>query len=188
MDCLDRKPAEKRAFLLLFDNVYFIFAKIFQMGITIGSKAPDMSLYDSDKNKVSLTDFIGNKNVLLLFFPLAFTSTCTDELCAVRDDIGRYSNANAQVLGISVDSVFTLAKYKEEQNYNFPLLSDFNKEVSTSYKTIYDSFTPMNMKGVGKRSAFIIDKEGVVQYAEVLESAGDLPDFEAINKILESLG
>ena len=158
------------------------------MSVTIGSTAPDFSLYDSDKNKVSLSDFQGSKNVLLLFFPMAFTGTCTEELCSVRDDIGRYSNANAQVLGISVDSVFTLAKYKEEQSYNFPLLSDFNKEVSTVYESIYESFTPMNMKGVGKRSAFIIDKDGVVQYAEVLESAGDLPNFTAINNKLESLG
>ena len=158
------------------------------MSITIGSQAPDFSLYDSDKNKVSLSDFRGNKNVLLLFFPMAFTGTCTDELCAVRDDIATYSNVNAQVLGISVDSVFTLAKYKEEQSYNFPLLSDFNKEVSTAYETIYESFTPMNMKGVGKRSAFIIDKNGIVQYEEVLESAGDLPNFTVINKKLESLG
>ena len=158
------------------------------MSITIGSQAPDFFLYDSDKNKVSLSDFQGNKNVLLLFFPMAFTGTCTDELCAVRDDIANYSNANAQVLGISVDSVFTLAKYKEEQSYNFPLLSDFNKEVSTAYETIYEFFTPMNMIGVGKRSAFIIDKDGIVQYAEVLESAGDLPNFTAINNNLESLG
>ena len=158
------------------------------MSLTIGSQAPDFSIYDSDKNKVSLSDFRGNKNVLLLFFPMAFTSTCTDELCAVRDDIATYSNVNAQVLGISVDSVFTLAKYKEEQSYNFPLLSDFNKEVSTAYETIYESFTPMNMKGVGKRSAFIIDKNGIVQYEEVLESAGDLPNFTVINKKLESLG
>ena len=158
------------------------------MSLTIGSQAPDFSLYDSDKNQVSLSDFKGNKNVLLLFFPMAFTGTCTDELCAVRDDIATYSNVNAQVLGISVDSVFTLAKYKEEQSYNFPLLSDFNKEVSTAYETIYEFFTPMNMKGVGKRSAFIINKNGIVQYEEVLESAGDLPNFTVINKKLESLG
>ena len=157
------------------------------MSLAIGSKAPDFTLYDSDKNKVSLSDFKGNKNILLLFFPLAFTGTCTDELCAVRDDISRYADANAQVLGISVDSVFTLAKYKEEQSYNFPLLSDFNKEVSKTYQTIYESFTPMNMQGVGKRSAFIIDKDGIVKYAEVLESAGDLPNFKAINIELEKL-
>ena len=122
----------------------------------------------------------------MLFFPQAFTSTCTKELCAVRDDIARYSNASAQVLSISVDSVFTLAKYKEEQGYNFPLLSDFNKEVSMAYDTIYQDWI-LEMKGVSKRSAFVIDKEGVVQYAEVLEKAGDLPNFEAINQCLADL-
>ena len=191
MDCLEREPAAKRAFLFSVSKhlIFSIFEKIkSNMSITIGSSAPDFSLYDSDKNKVSLSDFKGNKNVLLLFFPMAFTGTCTEELCSVRDDIGRYSNANAQVLGISVDSVFTLAKYREEQSYNFPLLSDFNKEVSTTYETIYESFTPMNMKGVGKRSAFIIDRDGIVQHAEVLESAGDLPNFTAINNKLQSLG
>ena len=90
-------------------------------------------------------------------------------------------------IGISVDSVFTLAKYKLDQQINFPLISDFNKEVSSQFGCLYDSFTDMGMKGVSKRSAFIIDKEGVIQYAEVLESAGDLPDFEAINKKLASL-
>lgn len=156
------------------------------MSIKIGQKAPDFSLYDSEKNKVSLSDFNG-KNVLILFYPQAFTGVCTKELCAVRDDIARYSNATAQVLGISVDSVFTLGKFKEEQGYNFPLLSDFNKEVSAAYDTIYHDWI-LDMKGVSKRSAFIVDKEGVVQYAEVLESAGDVPDFEAINQKLELLG
>jgi peroxiredoxin len=157
------------------------------MALTTGQQAPDFSLFDSDKQPVSLADFKGQKNVLLLFFPLAFTSVCTAELCGVRDDIARYSNANAQTLGISVDSVFTLAKFKEEQGYNFPLLSDFNKDASASYDTLYESFSPMKMHGVGKRSAFIIDREGVIQYAEVLESAGDVPNFEAINAKLESL-
>lgn len=157
------------------------------MAITIGQKAPEFSLYNSEKEKVNLSDFAAKKNVLLLFFPQAFTGTCTKELCSVRDNISRYNTASAQVLGISVDSVFTLAKYKEEQQYNFPLLSDFNKEVSTLYDTIYASFTDMDMRGVSKRSAFIIDKEGMVQYAEVLEKASDVPDFEAIDRQLAAL-
>ncbi|HNP55203.1 MAG TPA: redoxin domain-containing protein, partial [Ferruginibacter sp.] len=123
----------------------------------------------------------------LLFFPQAFTGVCTKELCAVRDDIARYQNSQAQVLGISVDSVFTLAKFKEEQNYNFPLLSDFNKEVSEAYGSIYESFTDMGMKGVSKRSAFVIDRAGIVQYAEVLDNAGQVPNFEAIQACLNSL-
>lgn len=157
------------------------------MAISIGQKAPEFSLYNSEKEKVNLSDFAGKKNVLLLFFPMAFTRVCTQELCSVRDDIDRYNTGSTGVLGISVDSVFTLAKYKEEQQYNFPLLSDFNKEVSTLYGTIYTSFSDMDMRGVSKRSAFIIDREGVVQYAEVLEKASDTPNFAAINEKLEAL-
>jgi glutaredoxin-dependent peroxiredoxin len=155
------------------------------MSINTGQQAPDFSLYDSDKNKVSLSDYKG-KNVLLLFFPQAFTGTCTKELCSTRDNIATYNQANAQVLGISVDSVFTLAKYKEEQQLNFPLLSDFNKETSAAYGALYDSFV-FDMKGVSKRSAFVLDKNGIVRYAEVLEKASDLPDFDAIQNTLKSL-
>ena len=155
--------------------------------IQIDQKAPDFTLFDSDKNKVTLSSFNGTENVLLLFFPLAFTGVCTRELCSVRDDIGRYVNANARVLGISVDSVYSLAKFKMEQAINFPLLSDFNKEASKAYECIYESFTDMHLKGVSKRSAFIIDKQGVIKYIEILENAGQLPDFQAIQKILDSL-
>jgi glutaredoxin-dependent peroxiredoxin len=157
------------------------------MALHIGDKAPDFTLFNSEKNKVSLSDFKGNKNVLVLFFPQAFTGVCTKELCGVRDDIARYNNSTAEVLAISVDSVFTLAKFKEEQQYNFSLLSDFNKEVSNAYDSIYASFTDMGMKGVSKRAAFVIDKNGTIQYAEVLESAGDVPNFEAINETLARL-
>ncbi len=157
------------------------------MSITLSEQAPDFTLYDSEKKKVTLSDFQGKKNVLLLFFPVAFTSTCTAELCGVRDDISRYSNEDAQVFGLSIDSVFTLAKYKEEQGFNFPLLSDFNKDVSAAYGSLYDTFTDMMMKGVSKRSAFIIDKRGVIQYSEILENAGDVPDFEKINTKLADL-
>src|SRR5580692_8397512 len=155
------------------------------MSIKVGQQAPDFSLYDSDKNKVSLGDYKG-KNVLLLFFPQAFTGTCTKELCSTRDNIATYNQANAQVLGISVDSVFTLAKYKEEQQLNFPLLSDFNKETSAAFGALYDSFV-FDMQGVSKRSAFVLDKDGIVRYAEVLEKATDLPDFDAIQNTLKSL-
>jgi glutaredoxin-dependent peroxiredoxin len=155
------------------------------MNIETGKPAPVFSLFDTDKKKISLTDLKG-KNILLLFFPQAFTSTCTKELCAVRDDISRYNNANAIVIGISVDSVFTLKKYKEDQQYNFPLLSDFNKEVSALYGSLYSEWI-LEMKGVSKRSAFIIDKAGKICYAEVLENAGEIPNFALINEILDSL-
>lgn len=155
------------------------------MKIEIGQKAPDFTLYASDRSKVSLSDFKG-KNVLLLFYPQAFTSTCTEELCNVRDNINMYKNADAEVLGISVDSTATLRKFKELEGYNFTLLSDFNKEVSTLYDSIYEIWFS-EMRGVSKRSAFIVDREGLIQYAEVLENADDVPDFEAINSKLASL-
>jgi peroxiredoxin len=153
--------------------------------ITTGQQAPDFTLYDSDKQQIRLADYRG-RNVLLLFFPAAFTGTCTKELCATRDNIAAYDQADAQVLGISVDSPFTLAKYREDQHLNFPLLSDFNKEVSANYGALYDTFV-LGMRGVSKRSAFLIDKQGVIRYAEVLEKATDLPDFDAIQKVLAGL-
>ena len=155
------------------------------MKIEIGQVAPDFTLYDSAKNKVTLSDLIG-QNVLLLFFPLAFTSTCTAELCSIRDNISFYKNVNAKVFGISVDSLHTLAKYKADQNLNFSLLSDFNKNVSSLYGSLYEMFG-YNMKGVSKRSAFVIDKDGIVRYAEVLENAGEQPNFTNITLTLESL-
>jgi peroxiredoxin len=155
------------------------------MTIQVGQAAPSFKLFDSDKNPVNLEDFRG-ENVLLLFFPQAFTGTCTTELCSTRDDIASYQNLNARVLGISVDSVFTLKKFREDLNLNFPLLSDFNKVASTAYGAIYQDWI-LDMKGVSKRSAFVIDKEGVIRYAEVLESAGDLPNFEAVKQTLIEL-
>ncbi len=155
------------------------------MRIDIGSQAPDFALYDTEKNKITLSQHKG-ENVLLLFFPLAFTSTCTTELCGIRDNINIYNNSNAQVFGISVDSLYTLAKYKEEQKLNFPLLSDFNKEVSQMYGSLYPTFG-FDMRGVGKRSAFLIDDEGIVRYAEVLENASEIPNFQAIQKVLSGL-
>ena len=156
------------------------------MKVEIGQPAPDFTLYDSTKNKVTLSDLRG-QNVLLLFFPLAFTSTCTAELCSVRDNISFYNGVNAKVFGISVDSLHTLAKYKADQNLNFTLLSDFNKEVSSLYGSLYETFG-YNMKGVSKRSAFVIDGKGIIRYAEVLENAGEQPNFKNITLTLEGLG
>ena len=167
------------------DSDYNLVIKSNNMKIEVGEKAPDFSLYNSEKNKVSLSDFKG-KNVLLLFFPQAFTSVCTKELCDIRDNISTFNNTNAVVFGISVDSLYTLKKFKEDQGYNFDLLSDFNKEVSTAYDSIYDVWN-FEMKGVSKRSAFLVDKEGVIRYAEVLENAGDVPDIKAIEMMLAGL-
>ncbi len=155
------------------------------MSITIGQKAIDFTLFNTDKKEVKLSDFLGKK-VIIHFFPQAFTGVCTTQLCTMRDNLNYYTNLNAVVLGISVDSIFTLGKFKEEQNYNFDLLSDFNKEVSRSYGAIYEDWI-LNMKGVSKRSAFVIDSEGTVQYAEVLESAGDLPNFEKIQETVAKI-
>jgi peroxiredoxin len=155
------------------------------MSITLGQQAPNFTLRDTEKNEVSLSQYAGKK-VVLVFFPLAFTGVCTTELCSLRDSIATYNQLNAEVIGISVDSLFTLDKFKQEQSLNFTLLSDFNKEVSTAYGCLYENFV-LDMKGVSKRSAFVIDAQGAVQYAEVLESAGDLPHFEAIQACLATL-
>jgi peroxiredoxin len=151
----------------------------------INTKAPDFKLFNTDKKEITLSDNEG-KHVLLLFFPLAFTSTCTAELCSIRDNYSIYNNLNTIVYGISVDSLFTLAKFKSDQNLNFELLSDFNKTASKDYNCLYNDFV-FGMKGVSKRAAFVIDKDGKIQYSEILENAGELPDFNAINNCLNKL-
>ena len=155
------------------------------MKIQKGQPAPPLTLYSSDKEKIALDDLKG-QNVLLLFFPLAFTTVCTQELCSVRDNLSQYNQMNVRVFGISVDSPQTLNRFKQEQNLNFTLLSDFNKEASTAYGCLYEVFS-LGMKGVSKRSAFLIDSKGIVQYAEVLENAGEVPDFEAIVEAIKGL-
>lgn len=155
------------------------------MSVKVGDKAPVFTLTSSELKPVSLSDHAG-KNVVLLFFPMAFTSVCTEELCSMRDNIATYNKLDAEILAVSVDSPFTLARFKEDQSLNFPLLSDFNKEVSRNYGSIYEEFV-LGLRGVSKRSAFVIDKEGTVRYAEVLESAGDVPSFQAIQETLANL-
>lgn len=156
------------------------------MQIQNGQQAPNFTLFDSAKNKISLDEQKGH-NVVVLFFPLAFTGVCTKELCTVRDTIGDYNNTDAKVFGISVDSLFTLDKFKTEQNLNFPLLSDFNKEASTAFGVLYDTFPAFEMQGVSKRAAFVIDKEGIVRYSEICPTPGDLPNFTAIHQTLAGL-
>lgn len=174
------------SFAAVYPRFFIINLKIdFSMQLKPGDKAPAFNLRASDKSQVKLSDYKG-KNVLLLFVPAAFTGVCTKELCMMRDGLKDFEKVNAEVLAISVDSLFTLAKWKEEQGYNFPLLSDFNKTTAKKYGAFYKDFV-FEMKGVAKRSAFVIDKKGIVRYAEVLESAGDLPNFEAIKSTLETL-
>jgi glutaredoxin-dependent peroxiredoxin len=152
------------------------------MALQIGDQAPDFKLFNSDKKEVSLSDYSGKK-VVVLFFPLAFTGVCTAELCSLRDDIASYTTIGAEVLAISVDSLFTLEKFKAEQNLPFPLLADFNKEASTAYGALYENFV-LGMKGVSKRSAFVVNEAGKIAYAEVLDDAGQIPNFENVKAAL----
>ncbi|WP_183563730.1 redoxin domain-containing protein [Mucilaginibacter sp. SP1R1] len=153
------------------------------MSLQPGQAAPQFILVSSDLKSVSLADFKGRK-VVIHFFPLAFTGVCTTQLCTMRDSFGYYDGLNATILGISVDSPFTLAKFKEENNYQFDLLSDFNREVSSAFGAIYDEFV-LGLRGVAKRAAFVIDENQQIIYAEVLEDAGSLPDFAAIAEIVK---
>lgn len=155
------------------------------MAIAVGQPAPDFKLFNTEKKEVSLSDFKG-KNLVILFFPLAFTGTCTAELCNIRDNYNIYSSLNADVVGISIDSLFSLDRFKKEQNYQFDLLSDFNKTAAIAYDSLIEEFA-FGMKGVSKRSAFVIDKNGILQYAEFCEKVTDLPNFDAIKATLEKI-
>ena len=147
------------------------------MAIKVGQPAPQFTLTSSELKEISLSDFRGKK-VVLHFFPLAFTGVCTTQLCTMRDNFDYYDGLSAVVLGISVDSPFVLAKFKQEYNFQFTLLSDFNKEVSAAYGAIYEQF--FGLKGVSKRAAFVIDEDQTIVYAEVLQDADELPDFNAL--------
>jgi peroxiredoxin len=155
------------------------------MPLRIGDKAPDFSLYSSEKELIHLHDFKG-RNVVLLFFPLAFTSTCTKELCSTRDDMSTYNELNAEVLAISTDTPQSLARYKTDNQFNFKLLSDYNKEVIRAYDVIYEEYS-LGMKGIAKRAVFVIDAEGIIRHLEVLEIAGNMPDLPAIQASLRQL-
>jgi glutaredoxin-dependent peroxiredoxin len=155
------------------------------MSIKVGDKAPNFSLYNSDKQLVNLSDFRG-KNVLLHFYPLAFTSVCTKQLCNARDNMEVYTKLNCTVFGISIDTPHALKVFKEQQGLTFDLLSDFNKETIRDYDMVHADFG-LNMKGVSKRGAFVIDKEGIVRYAEVCKDLGDQPDYGKIKETLEKL-
>jgi glutaredoxin-dependent peroxiredoxin len=155
------------------------------MSLKTGQLAPDFKLFNTQKKEVNLVDFRG-KNVVLLFYPFAFSGTCTKELCNMRDNYSVYDDLNAEILGISTDSVFTQIAYKEDQKLNFELLSDFNKVVSKEYGSLYESFI-FGTAGVSKRSAFVIDKEGIIRYIEVLENASEQPSYEGIQECLKKI-
>lgn len=152
------------------------------MAITKGDVVQDFSLQNTNGEQESLSDLTKNGKVVLLFIPLAFSSTCTEELCVMRDNMKLYNSLNATVAAISIDSFFVLKEYKKANNLNFTLLSDFNREVSEQFDIIYDDY--YGLKGVPKRSAFVIDENLNVEYAEVLEDSSELPDFKAIQKVL----
>ena len=151
------------------------------MSVKIGDKAPGFNLLNQDAERISLDKFKG-KNIVLLFFPLANTTPCTKEMCTFRDELKAYENLDAQVLAVSVDSPFALKMWQEKNNYNFPLLSDFHREATNSYGGTYDVFVPgkLDLIGIAKRSAFVIDKDRTIKYVEILENPGDEPSYEKI--------
>jgi peroxiredoxin len=158
------------------------------MSVNVGDQAPDFTLKrktDDGLDDVSLADYRGKQNVVLLFVPLAFTSVCTDELCSVSGGLNEYEGLNAQVLGISVDSPFVQEAWAKDSGITLPLLSDFNKEVCDAYGCMYEDL--LGFKGVAKRSAFVIDKDGVVRFVSVSEDAGLVPDFDAVKACLNDL-
>ncbi len=151
---------------------------------SVGQKAPDFSLVGTDLKPIQLADYKG-KNVVLLFFPLAYTSVCTTEMCMARDNQSQYAELNAEVIGVSVDSPFVLKKFAEENELNFPLGSDFNKNVAEAYDTLFEGDF-LGMSRFAKRSAFVIDREGILQYAEITDGKS-LPDFEKIRTVLSTI-
>ncbi|MFQ5571439.1 MAG: redoxin domain-containing protein [Rhodothermales bacterium] len=159
------------------------------MDIKEGTLAPDFMLFDHTKTPFRLSDYRGKKNVLILFFPGAFTSVCTTELNTVSNELEEFgTDSETQVVGISTDSPFVLDEFRKVHHLRFPLLSDHNAEVSALFGAKYDSdFTPMKLDRISKRAAFIVDKEGVIRYTEVLENAGNLPNFDIVKNVLSSI-
>ena len=156
------------------------------MTLEIGSEAPNFTLKTKTAEglkEITLTDYAGTSNVVLLFFPFAFTSVCMAEACSVRDDLSAYESLNAKVFGISVDSPFAQEVMSLKESLNFPLLSDFNKTVSKDYGVLYEDFIGFN--GVSKRSAFVISSEGKITFSWSSEDPKQLPDFAEIKQALQ---
>ena len=153
--------------------------------LPVGSTAPDFSLAPAPgPHRVSLSEHRGDP-VVVLFFPLAFSGVCTAELCRMAEDWGEWEAVGAKVLGISIDSPFVNRRFAEETKVPFPLLSDFNKDVSTAYGVLYPDY--FGMKGVSKRAAFVVDREGAVAYAWVSEDSGVMPPFGEILAAVRAL-
>src|SRR2546422_1463920 len=154
------------------------------MSVDVGSKAPDFTLTNQDRQPVTLSQQRG-RPVVLAFFPAAFSSVCTKELCTFRDSLARLNGANAQVFGISVDTFFTLKAFQTDQKLTFPLLSDFNKQAIRDYGVFNEDM--IGLKGIAKRAVFVIDKNGIVRDRQVLEDARNEPDYERVFAALAAL-
>jgi peroxiredoxin len=154
------------------------------MSADVGSKAPDFTLMNQERQPVTLSALKG-KPVVLAFFPAAFSGVCQKELCTFRDSMAQLNEAQAQVLGISVDTFFSLKAFQDQQHLNFPLLSDFNKEVIREYGVFNEDM--IGLKGIAKRSVFVIDKDGVIRYREVLDDARNEPDYPKVLAAVESV-
>lgn len=156
------------------------------MAIRVGDRAPDFSLPPAPgPDLVTLSSFRGEKHVVVLFFPLAFSSVCTDEMCRVAEEQPDWAGLDAQVIGVSVDSPFVVQRFAAETKAAFPIVSDFNKEAMQAFDVMYEEY--FGLRGVAKRSAFVIDREGIVRYVWVDEDSGVLPPFEEIRKALAGL-
>jgi glutaredoxin-dependent peroxiredoxin len=147
------------------------------MPADVGSPAPDFTLTSHDRQPVRLSEQRG-KPVVLAFFPAAFSSVCTKELCTFRDSLARLNQAHAQVFGISVDTFFALKAFHDQEQLTFPLLSDFNKQVIRDYGVFNEDM--IGLKGIAKRAVFVLDKAGVVRYKEVLDDARNEPDYDGV--------
>ena len=156
------------------------------MSIDVGSKAPDFTLMNDDREPVTLSEHRG-RPVVLAFFPAAFSGVCTNELCTFRDAFGQLDSAkgNADVFGISVDTFFALKAFRNQQHLTFPLLSDFNKQVIRDYGVFNEDM--IGLKGIAKRAVFVIDKDGIVRHREVLEDARNEPDYGKVYETLRGL-
>lgn len=157
------------------------------MPLSVGTTAPDFELtVRHGEPPIRLSDYRGEKIVVLLFFPLAFSSTCTAEMCAVAENYSAWQALDAEVIGISIDSPFVNVKFAEECGAEFPIASDFNKDVSASYDALYDEL--LGFKGVTRRVVYVIDRAGVITYAWEGDNAGVMPDFAEIMAAVEAAG
>jgi glutaredoxin-dependent peroxiredoxin len=154
------------------------------MAVDVGSKAPDFTLTNQDRQRVTLSEQKGHP-VVLAFFPAAFSGVCTKELCTFRDSLAALNKARAQVYGISVDTFFSLKAFQDQQKLTFPLLSDFNKQAIRDYGVFNEDM--IGLKGIAKRAVFVIDKEGVVRHREVLEDARNEPNYDKVLEVVSGL-